>query len=51
MFITFFIILNILETSFNVQCFFNELYIIYQLSEIKDDIHVVFQLPMFIVTP
>ena len=39
-----------LESSLDFISFFNELYVIYQLSEIKDNIQVV-SIPMFIGTP
>ena len=36
---------HILESSLKVQTFYDALFVIYQLSEIKDDIHAVPQFP------
>ena len=41
----------ILESSLDVHSSFDALYVIHQLSEIKDDIQVVSQFPLFIDTP
>ena len=41
---------RILESSSDVQSFLNAIYVIYQLSEVKDDIQVRLLIPMFIGT-
>ena len=42
---------HIFKSSLDFQSFFNGLYVIYQLSEIKDDIHVVFLFPCLLGHP
>ena len=42
---------HILESSLDVQSFLDIVYVVYQLSEIKDDIQVVSQFPCLFGTP